>query len=326
MQNKLGKSLLGVLILVAVICIVVGVVITRLNKEHRLLNPIYISHDFSTYEQYEKTLLNSYIPNLDWRLTEKTPHADAPEILGTSALLVNLESGDLLFAKDATAKRPIASLVKIMTAVVALEHKPITDEVLISAESASIGENTMNLSTGELYTLEELLYGLVLHSGNDAAYALAQYVAGDNTTFVEWMNIKAQELELKNTYFADPSGLDNSSYSTSEDLVRLTRYALKNPNFRRIVKTVELNLVSDTHKFLPLYNQTNLLTTYPGVAGVKTGYTEEAGLCLVTYAENEGIELIGVVLNSPDRKGDMVKMLDFGFGAYGITVEHNLLE
>jgi serine-type D-Ala-D-Ala carboxypeptidase (penicillin-binding protein 5/6) len=140
------------------------------------------------------------------------------------------------------------------------------------------------------------------------------------------MNIKAQELGLNDTYFADPSGLENNSYSTPYDLVKLTRYALKNPEFRKIVKTVEIEFKSKGHKDMYLYNQTNLLTTYPGAAGVKTGYTGKAGMCLITYAENNGVELIGVVLKSDDRRGDMILMLDHGFSTLGVAVEHNLLD
>jgi D-alanyl-D-alanine carboxypeptidase len=183
----------------------------------------------------------------------------------------------------------------------------------------------MYLTTGEVYTLKELLYGLLLNSGNDAAYAIADGVAGDTSTFVEWMNIKAKEIGLENTEFKDPSGLDDNTYSTAQDLIKLSRYAMKHDLFREIVKTYNIELTSDTHKYVYLENATNLLTSYPGVAGVKTGYTEEAGLCLVTYASNNGHEIMGVVLKSIDRKGDMILMLDHGFGTLGVEVHHNLL-
>src|SRR3989338_11248339 len=222
-------------------------------------------------------------------------------------------------------KMKIASLAKIMTAVVALEHKKLDSKMYVSKKVAGIGENSMQIDEGEIYTLEELLYGLILHSGNDSAYAIAEGAAGNSDRFVEWMNFKAKEIGLANTHFTDPSGLDDSAYSTATDLVKLTRYALKDPEFRNIVKTVEKELTSDTHKYIYLYNQTNLLTTYPGVAGVKTGYTEEAGLCLVTYTNNEGKEVVGVVLNSIDRKGDMILMLDHGYKTIGVNVKHNLL-
>ncbi len=245
-----------------------------------------------------------------------------PEISAESGLVVDINSGQIVFEKNSTKKMKIASLVKIMTAVVALEHKNLDERIVVSEKAAGIGENTMGISEGEVYTLEELLYGLLLNSGNDSAYAIAEGVAGSADDFVDWMNIKAKELSLNNTEFFDPSGLNDDTYSTAVDLVKLSRYAMQNEDFKRIVGTVEFELpYSERHKYLYLENQTNLLTTYPGVGGVKTGYTEEAGYCLVTYAKNEGIELIGVVLNSVNRKFDMLNLLNFGFGVYGIEVE-----
>lgn len=249
------------------------------------------------------------------------------EILGESGIMVDAQTGKVLFAKNQDKKMKLASLTKIMTALLTIEHKNLSDYTTISEQSASVGENVMGISEGEVYTYEELLYGLILNSGNDAAYALAENVAGSESEFVKWMNRRASELGLTNSYFYDPSGLDDRSYSTVKDLTVLTQYALRYPEFKEIVKTVEKELpYSDNHKYLYFYNQTNLLTTYPGVAGVKTGYTEDAGLCLVTYAQNEGIEVIGVVLNSIDRKGDMVLMLDYGYDSLGIHIDHPALQ
>lgn len=252
--------------------------------------------------------------------------ADQLQIAGAVGLVADNKTGEILYGQNFADKKPIASLVKIMTALVALEHGDLDSQIVVSKRAASVGENAMGISEGEVYTLRELLYGMLLNSGNDAATAIAEGVAGNVEMFVKWMNIKSSELSLKNTYFADPSGLDDSSYSTAEDLARLTHYALKYPEFRETVKTVEQEYpYSENHKYISLYNQTNLLTTYPGVLGVKTGFTEEAGLCLVTFAVNDGKEVLGVVLNSIDRKGDMILMLDYGFSLLGVNVEHHLL-
>lgn len=275
---------------------------------------------------YQETLTDYYEPDTAWKFGERWGTATQPEIAGTSGIIVDINTGKVLFERNSEQQMKIASLTKIMTAVVALEHKKPNDKIRVSYTAANVGENSMGITEGEVYTLEELLYGLMLPSGNDAAYAIAEGVAGDPEMFVKWMNIKARELGLKNTVFKDPSGLDDTTYSTAQDLARLTRYALKNPRFGQVVKTVEIELpYSDSHKYLSLYNQTNLLTSYPGVAGVKTGFTEEAGLTLVTYASNGGYELVGVVLNSIDRKGDMILMLDHGFSTLGVVVEHDLL-
>lgn len=279
-------------------------------------------------EKYYKTFVNKIAVEPGWKIEEVSESsASQPQIAGTNGLIVDNVSGKIYFSLDPNEKKPIASLVKIMTAIVALEHGNLDQKIIVSEHAASVGENAMGISAGETYSLRELLYGMLLNSGNDAATAIAEGIAGDVKTFVEWMNIKASELGLSNTYFADPSGLDDSSYSTAQDLARLTHFALMHEEFRNAVRTVEKEYpYSDEHKYIYLYNQTNLLTTYPGVLGVKTGYTEEAGLCLVTYAVNEGKELIGVVLNSIDRKGDMIIMLDSGFSGLGIRVEHHLLD
>ncbi len=252
---------------------------------------------------------------------------DPNMIAGAAGIVVDVETGEILYMKNADEKMPLASLVKIMTALVVMEHSSLSDYATISEGAASVGENSMGLSVGEAYTIEELLYGLMLNSGNDAAYALAENVAGSADGFVEWMNRRVQELGLKDTKFYDPSGLDDRSYTTPRELAVLTEFAMRYSDFRKIVALVDKELpYSDMHKYVYLENQTNLLTTYPGVIGVKTGYTEEAGLCLSTYAENGGKKLVGVVLNSVDRKGDMIIMLDYAFGRYGIKVEHHLLD
>ncbi len=255
--------------------------------------------------------------------------SDSPPelILGVSGIVIDADSGLIIYDKDSLKRMPLASLVKILTAVVVIEHKSLPDYATVTEESGSVGENTMGVSAGEVYTIEELLYGLLLNSGNDAAYVLAENTAGSIEEFVKWMNRKTDELGLIDTEVYDPSGLDDRSYTTARDLAVLTEYAMRHDVFRKIVATVSKELpYSGLHKYLFLENQTNLLTTYPGVKGVKTGYTEEAGLCLSTYASNEGRNLIGVVLNSISRRSDMILMLDYGFGYYGIKVDHGLLD
>jgi D-alanyl-D-alanine carboxypeptidase len=282
--------------------------------------------EIDSKKAYEQTLLNSYDPEPTWQPKSELGTYDAPFISGNSGFLIDLNSDATLYSKEPQKKLPIASLTKIMTAVVALEHKELSERVFVTREADEIGENTMNLDYEEIYSLEELMYGLMLNSANDAAFAIAINVAGNKDRFVEWMNFKAQELGMSNSVFTDPSGLDDGNISTTEDLVKLTRYAMKNPEFRKIVAALDYEIASNNdHKYVYLENQTNLLRSYPGVAGVKTGFTDVAGLCLVTYANNEGKEVVGAVLGSLDRKGDMILMLDQGFKTLGVKVEHNLL-
>ena len=319
-----SKKLPFLLIIISLFLLVALNIGVFVKKKHE--NKIVAPKDV-VREKYLQTLINKYDPEADWNPVIEASMSNQPEIAGKSGIIVDPISGVILFGLNSNQKMPIASLVKIMTAVVALEHRNLEDEIVVSDNASSVGENSMGLTSGEVYPLEELLYGMMLNSGNDSATAIAEGVAGDVPTFVKWMNIKAEDLGLKDTYFADPDGLNDSSYSTAVDLAKLTRYAVKNPEFKEIVKTVEHEILStEKHKYIPLYNQTNLLTTYPGVLGVKTGYTEEAGLCLVTYAQNDGKELIGVVLDSIDRKGDMIRMLDHGFGSLGVKIVHHLLE
>ncbi|MEK7595601.1 MAG: hypothetical protein AAB443_03385 [Patescibacteria group bacterium] len=282
---------------------------------------------------YKETYIKSYLSSRnssDLDFSEKTVNSNVnpqPKTNALSAIAVSLNNNAILFAKDYKRKLPIASLTKMMTAVVALEHQNLKKEVIVSQKAANIGENVMGISEGETYTLEELLYGLFLHSGNDASYAIAGDVAETSEVFTSFMNFKAKELNLTDTHFSDPSGLDDNNQSTAYDLAKLTKYALQNPDFKRIVATVNyVILSSEKHKYLPLSNQTNLLTTYPGVKGVKTGYTEKANMCLITYAENNGQEIIGVVLGSNSRKADMVNMLDFSYQQLGIKIHHPLLD
>jgi len=320
MQNLPNKKI-KIFPIFLMVVVVFGVGVSAFKK--LFTSEIVIKEDLSE-KRYYTSLLRSENLGSEWEPGEmlEVNLEEQPEISAESGLVVDINSGKIVFEKNSKEKMKIASLVKIMTAVVALEHKNLDERIVVSEKAAGIGENTMGISEGEVYTLEELLYGLLLNSGNDSAYAIAEGVAGSADDFVSWMNIKAKELNLMDTEFFDPSGLNDDTYSTAIDLVKLSRYAMQNEDFKRIVGTVDFELTySERHKYLYLENQTNLLTTYPGVGGVKTGYTEEAGYCLVTYAKNEGVELIGVVLNSVNRKFDMLNLLNFGFGVYGIEVE-----
>lgn len=249
-----------------------------------------------------------------------------PKVSAKAVLLYDITTDTVLYEKDSKERLPVASLVKIATAIVALESKDPTAKVRVSANAASVGENSMGLTTGETYTLEELLYGLILNSGNDAAMAIAEAVSGNSKAFVDEMNRKAKILELSDTLFANPSGLEEGNgtvgeYSSARDLVILTKYALTLPPFAKIAETYEYHIPFTTsHKGVDLYNQTNLLTTYHGVKGVKTGYTPGAGLCLVTYAENGGHKIIGVILNSQQRREEMRELLDYSFTVLGVHI------
>lgn len=269
--------------------------------------------------------INKWFPN---KIALSTSNLN---ISARSAILVDYDTQEVIFEKNSTQQLPVASTVKIMTALVALENAKLQDVFEVSQKAAAIGENSMGLTAGEKLTLEELLYGLMLVSGNDAAVAIAEGIAQTEAQFVEIMNQKIKDLGLTDSLFINASGLEEDNvlqYSTARDLAVITHYALENyPEFEKITSTVNKFLeANDTHKAFDLYNDTNLLTTYPGVRGVKPGFTWEAGLCLVTYARNENKKLIGVVLGSDDRRGEMKELLDYGFAHFGIPISHPALD
>jgi D-alanyl-D-alanine carboxypeptidase (penicillin-binding protein 5/6) len=238
-----------------------------------------------------------------------------PIITGESAFSVDITTQKVLLEKNSRQRRPASSLIKIMTAIIALENASVDREITVSQKAATIGEDSMGLTAGERYSLRELLYGLLLVSGNDAAEAISEGVAGREDIFVSLMNAKAVSLNLNDTKFVNPSGLDGDGehYSTAYDLMIMTQYALRKfPLFREIVATKEYIIPkTENHKQIYLGNETNLLRTYPGVMGVKTGYTPASGLCLITLLQNQGQEILAVVLDSADRRVDMKKILDF---------------
>lgn len=248
-----------------------------------------------------------------------------------SVILVNYDTGEIVYQKDINKRQPVASIVKVMTALVALENKALNSVFTVSKKAASIGEDSMGLTEGEQVSLGDLFYGLMLPSGNDAAITIAEGVSGNEDAFVTQMNEEAVNLGIKDTKFINASGLDEDGrdqYSTAYDLAILAHYIWsKYPDFDKIASTYHMVIdANPSHKAFDLYNQTNLLTTYPGVQGIKPGFTWNAGWCLMTYAENNNVKLIGVVLGSTDRRGEMKELLDFGFSKYGITVSHPALD
>lgn len=288
-----------------------------------IFNRNVVSHDspISSGVLEEKvTVANNWFPKLD---SDITPF----DISAQSAVLVNYETGEIIYSKRSKDRLPAASTIKMMTALIALDSAKLTDVYTVSKKAAEIGEDTMGLTEGERVKVGDLLYGLMLPSGNDAAVTLAEGVAGSEDAFVSLMNKKVKGLGISGTKFINASGLDvdgEPQYSTAYDLAVIARYVWdKYPAFRKVAATDYIFIDRATgHKAYELYNDTNLLTTYPGVRGIKPGFTWEAGYCLVTYAENDGVKLIGVLLNSGDRRGEMTRLLDYGFSKYGVKVEH----
>lgn len=238
-------------------------------------------------------------------------NANALSISASACVLMDADSGRVLYSKNREAVLPMASTTKIMTALLTLENSSLDTKVKVKKETTNIEGSSIYLTEGEVLTVEELLYGLMLRSGNDAANTLAAECGGSIQGFVMMMNIKAGELGLKNTHFANPSGLpDENHYTTAYDLARLGSFAIKNDEFVRITSTVKTTISGGSRY---LVNRNSLLKTYDGLLGVKTGYTKKAGRCLVTAAKRGGVTLVAVTLNDSDLWNNHRKMLDYGF-------------
>ncbi len=233
-------------------------------------------------------------------------------ISAEKAIVIDGQTGQVLYEKNANQQSLIASTTKIMTALVICEQCNVLDRMEIPQEAVGIEGSSMYLREGEVLTVQELLYGLMLHSGNDAATALAIYCGGTVEGFAELMNDKAHKLGLSNTHFVNPHGLDAPGhYSTARDLAVLAAYAMENPIFSRTVsaKTVTVGQRS-------LRNHNKLLWSLEGADGVKTGFTKAAGRLLVSSAVRDGRRLIAVTVNAPDDWNDHTRLLNQAFEDY----------
>lgn len=226
-----------------------------------------------------------------------------------SAILMDAATGAVLYEKNSHEKSLIASTTKMMTGLLAAESGRLSETVTIPSEAVGIEGSSLYLKAGEQLTVEQLLYGLMLHSGNDAAVALALHLGGTVEDFVAQMNEKAAELGLAETHFANPNGLDDEgNYGTAYDLARLAAAALENDTFRQVVSTKTYTVGTRQ-----LTNHNKLLWKYEGAMGVKTGFTKAAGRLLVSAAERQGRRLIAVTINAPSDWSDHTKLLDDGF-------------
>ncbi|NLN17991.1 MAG: D-alanyl-D-alanine carboxypeptidase [Firmicutes bacterium] len=246
-------------------------------------------------------------------------------ITSASAVLMDYHTGRVLYEKNAHEQLPPASVTKIMTLVLALEalrdgKVSLETGIPTSELAASMGGTQIWLETGEVRPFEELLYAIAVGSANDASVAVAEHLAGSEPAFVALMNAKAKALGMKNTHFANPSGLpfpDQRHVSSAYDLAVLSRYALDLPMFRKLVATWGPVVMRPEGKRQPeLWSFNKMLKQYPGMDGIKTGMTNEAGFCLAATAERDGLRLIAVTLNAPtsqERNQDIARLLDYGF-------------
>ena len=271
-----------------------------------LISPVYADdeeHDFS----------NDFYP-----VTSSTIDTNniAPTINSRAAIVYERSSGTILYSKSENEKRKMASTTKIMTAIVVLEHSNLSDIVTVSAKAAGTGGSRLGLHSDDKISIHDLLYGLLLCSGNDAAIALAESVGGDVENFANLMNQKANDLGLNSTHFITPHGLDNDEhYTTAYELAIITDYALKNDIFCSLVGTkTHTILINNQPKTLS--NTNELLGNLNGVYGVKTGFTNGANRCLVTSTKRGNMDLICIVLGADtkkDRTKDSIDLIEYAF-------------
>lgn len=242
-------------------------------------------------------------------------NAEEFTISARSAILIEADSGSVLFEKNSREPLPMASTTKIMTVLLCLESGCLDDEFIVDSEAIKVEGSSMGLQEGDIVTLRDLCCGMLLPSGNDAANAAAVRMAGSIEDFIPMMNSRAAEIGMADSRFFTPSGLDGAGHcSTAFDMALLSREAMKNPDFAAICSQSSMRLEYGNPPYERWLKNTNkLLNMYEGCNGIKTGFTDEAGRCLVSSAERDGVRLICVTLNARDDWHDHTKMLDYGF-------------
>ncbi len=236
------------------------------------------------------------------------------DLSASAAIVMDAGSGRVLYEENAQEVRSIASITKLMTALVAVEHWEggLDDPICIPDQWTGAEGSSVYLKGGEIWTLRELLYGLLLASGNDAAEAIAYACGGDMETFVSWMNETAVDLAMEHSHFSNPSGLEGEGhYSTAYDMALLACQVLEEETLAEIVSTWSITVAGRT-----LTNHNKLLQQYEGCTGMKTGYTTVAGRTLISSADRDGQTLVAVTLNAPNDWQDHATLLDYGFESY----------
>lgn len=250
-----------------------------------------------------------------------TMGAFAADNSAQAAAVIEMQSGRVLYNKNADWELPMASTTKIMTAYVAVKYGNLEDVAEVSENAAGVEGSSIYLEKGEYITLENLLYGLMLESGNDAAVAVAEQVGGSVERFVEMMNETAADMGLTQTHFDNPNGLPSDThYTTARELAVITKYALAEPKFAEIVATAKKSIPWEGREYnRELGNHNKLLSMLEGCIGVKTGYTQKAGRCLVSAVNREGMTLICVTLNDPNDWNDHISLHNEMFEKYKNT-------
>jgi D-alanyl-D-alanine carboxypeptidase (penicillin-binding protein 5/6) len=315
--------------LVAIVCAVLAAVVSHLvisapSRLHTSAAPEVASSGDQGMSREQALLRQPPAPFLSLQPHVATPGAQPPAIQAAAAFLFDPERGWILYQKNADVERSIASLTKLMTFELALDTSTLDQTVTIGPDAAALatnGNSYMGVSAGEQLTLRDLLYGLIVASGNDAAVAIADSLGGSQEAFVAMMNLRARQLGLSHTRYVSPDGLDDGNHSTARDLAVLSAVVMEHPGVEQFTSTYHFTIPETaTHKSFDMWNTNDLLpggaAPYPGATGIKTGFTDSALYCLAFSAERQGHQLIGVVLGDPSpaaRAADAHALLDWGF-------------
>ena len=262
-------------------------------------------------------------------IVEEEAEEAEPQINSRIALIYDRASGKIMYEKNGNKQTPMASTTKIMTAIVVLENANLKDVVTIDSKAAGMGGSRLGLKKNDKITVNDLLYGLMLRSGNDAAVALANYVGGSIEGFAEMMNAKAKEMGLTNSHFVVPHGLDNEGhYTTAYELAKMADYALQIEKFKEIVSTYSTTITINGYP-KAINNTNKLLGSVAGVYGVKTGFTNGAGRCLVAACERDNLDIITVIIGADtnnQRTEDSKELIEYAYKEFEVVGIKEILE
>lgn len=249
---------------------------------------------------------------------EKIGDGRGPQIKAASAILVDAETGQILYSLKPHYRRPMASTTKVMTALLALEYCDMSENVTASKAASKVPYTSLHLVPGEQVPAKDLLTGMLIRSANDAAYAFGEHISGSIPKFSALMNARARQLGMRDTNFKNPNGLyESGHYSTAYDLALLTREAIKYPLFNEIVATRKAYITRNKNtKDLVVFAQSPFMKNYPGADGVKSGYVKQAGYCYIGSATKDGWRLLSVVLKSDNASRDSAALMDYGFANF----------
>lgn len=323
-KNILCKSINKIILIIFLSIILLSKIVYGTNSVRG--NTLYKIENESIIEDDDE---NVDVNKIQEELLQTSAETEEVEIDSRIALIYDRASGRVLYEKNGNKQTPMASTTKIMTAIVVLENANLTDVVIIDSKAAGIGGSRLGLKKNDKITVNDLLYGLMLRSGNDAAIALATYIGGSVEGFADMMNEKAKEMGLINSHFVVPHGLDNDGhYTTAYELAKMADYALNIEKFREIVGTKSTTIY--INGYAKAINNTNqLLGNVSGVYGVKTGFTNGAGRCLVTACKRDDLDIITVIIGADttkQRTSDTIKLIQYAYKNFEIINIKDIIE